>query len=800
MAAHALNPARVSVGIKAYAPYTHVVCLLMLFVFMPFISMGAESMIIVTITLNGEAKGEFFIEATTDGDYLITPDDLKAIGLVDPIGTMSTVNGKSYVSLKSIKGVSFSLNEKTVALEIAASPELLQKSVIDLRPKISEKVVYPKDTSFFLNYGLNYTAGNNSDSSSFSAANQFGARLGDFLFLTDSSFVDTKESSRFVRLMSSVIYETRKDFNRLLFGDTYATSGNLGSSVNIGGISFSRNYGMDPYFIKQPTAGYLGYISLPSEVDVYVDGSRVRSERFSPGGIDLRNIVAYNGAHNLEIVVKDAFGREQRLRYPFYSADVLLRKGLHDFNYNLGFLRDNFGQKSNEYSRLAFLASHKYGLTNAITTSLQAEGLSDLYNFGPLVTFLFKDLGLFSLQYSQSFGRGKQTGSAASFRHSFQGKGFSINSLFNGYSKHYSTISSATSPSTEKTKYELGAGVAYGMGSFGSISLDYASTKKYQGMDSQTVSINYSRNITRNASLNLSLIHTKTDRSNNGATLGITYFPWKETTLSLNLHKDRDSDSQVLQIQKNTPAGEGYGYRASVRRANSEDGEVTGFNPYVQYNGKYGIYSAEYFREEGGHAAVNEYTQLSMSGSIGYTGRSIGLGRPIYDSFGIVKVGDLAGVPVFHNNQEIGKTDTAGKVFIPGLYSYQNNHVTIDDTAVPIEYSIAGVTKQVSPPLRSGSFLSFDVTKIQSITGALLMKKDGATLPVEYSEVSMDVNGRPMTFVTARGGEFYIENIPPGKYKASFSSEDESFSFDVIIPKTADALIELGGVVVEDIH
>ncbi len=270
--------------------------------------------------------------------------------------------------------------------------------------------------------------------------------------------------------------------------------------------------------------------------------------------------------------------------------------------------------------------------------------------------------------------------------------------------------------------------------------------------------------------------------------------------LSLNLQKDRYTDSQVFQIQKNAPAGEGYGYRASLRRSKDKNGEITGINPYVQYNGKYGIYSAEYFREESNTAPDEYYTRFSMSGSIGYTGKTFGFGRPIYDSFGIVKVGDLAGVPVFHNNQEIGKTDKKGIVFIPGFYSYQNNHVTIDDTAVPIQYSIAGVTKQVSPPYRSGSFLSFDITKIQSIAGSLLVKKNGVVAPVEFIEVRMDVDDRPITFVTARDGEFYMENIPPGRYKASFSSVENSFSFDIIIPKTDDVLIDLGGIVVEDIH
>jgi hypothetical protein len=71
-------------------------------------------------------------------------------------------------------------------------------------------------------------------------------RSGDVLFLTDSLYTKTPEDSKWVRLMSNVTYERRGDLQWLVAGDTFASSGELGSTVNIGGLSFAKLYRLDP--------------------------------------------------------------------------------------------------------------------------------------------------------------------------------------------------------------------------------------------------------------------------------------------------------------------------------------------------------------------------------------------------------------------------------------------------------------------------------------------------------------------------------------------------------------------------
>ncbi len=767
-----------------------------LLIVLPFVDCLGMDRVVFSVVLNSEEKGEFFAYLTSDGDYLFSKEDLTAIGFEQPAGKIQGIKEKQYISLRSMEGVSFTFNEKTLSLEITASPNLLQKQAVDFRPVRRTNVYYPKDTGAFFNYGMNYTGDGRLDYKTFTGTTQLGARLGDFLFLNDSTYTNDETSERFVRLMSNITYESRLDLNRGVIGDVYATSGYLGSSVNIGGLSFSRNFNIDPYFIKQPMVDYTGFATLPSEIKVSIDGAQVKSDKVSPGRFDLRNILAFSGTHDLEITIKDAFGREQTLRYPFYTTDILLRKGLHEFSYNAGFLRDDYGVKSNDYSRLAYSFFHNYGITDSLTLGVRGEGLSDLANIGPQVSFLLKNYGVVSVSTGASFGGSSQNGYAGSLSYTYQQDKVNLRLLFNTYTDKYTTIT--TQPTDEKTRYELGAGIGYGTKTLGSISFDFATIKKYTGLDRESYTVNYSRNITKDSNIYLSMNHTRNDSSDTRFTLGLIYYPWKETTLSLNLQKDRDNDSQTLQVQKNAPVGEGYGYRASVSRTNTPYGETNSINPFVQYNGPYGIYSAEFNGNYPVRGTDNESINLNASGGIAYVGRTVAFGRPIDDSYGIVKVGDLKGVSVYHNNQMIGKTNKSGKVFIPNMNSYIENYVTIDDRDIPVEYSLERVGRYVSPSFKSGTFLPFDAVKVQAFTGLMQVKVDGKLSPVEFRDAALMVKGRKVPFVTGRGGEFYLENIPPGRYRGSYQDLDKTRYFDIIVPESEETIVKLGDILVEN--
>jgi outer membrane usher protein len=587
-----------------------------------------------------------------------------------------------------------------------------------------------------------------------------------------------------------------------ILGDSYASSGHLGSSVLLGGLSYSKNFSANPNIVKRPLQGFQGYVTVPSEISVYLNGVRLRSERVPAGGFDLQNIMAYGGRQDMEVVIKDAFGREQHVANPFYVSDSLLAQGFHDYSYHIGFQRQNIGAKNDHYDNHVFMGFHRYGLTNNLTVGLRGEAGNGLYNFGSGAS-LGTNVGVFDLDLAGSRDKEDKTGFAGSANYSFQGKRFNSRIGFTSYSEEFSNVAMAGSPNPgtlRKPKFEFGAGIGFGTKSFGSLALNYTLATKYNNEEKEIIGLMYSMGIGQKFSLTFSLNKsnergTDTNKNDLEFFVSLTYYPWKETIMT-NTGMNGGSFRGNFQIQKNAPPGEGYGYRAAIDMREEKDGLRTFVRPYFQYNGPYGMYSTEFSTQVTGTENSQTY-QFNASGAIVYVGNTFGFTRPVDDSFAIVKVGQVSGVRVFHNNQEIGKTDRSGKVVLPNFHSYDTNQIRINDKDIPLNYALTGVTRFISPSFRSGALVSFEAKKVQAFTGMLKIIKNNKKLPLEYHLVTMKVDGKIHSFQTGRDGEFFIEDAVPGSFKTSFKYEGKVYTFDIKVPKSDEIIIEAGEIHVQ---
>jgi outer membrane usher protein FimD/PapC len=242
----------------------------------------------------------------------------------------------------------------------------------------------------------------------------------------------------------------------------------------------------------------------------------------------------------------------------------------------------------------------------------------------------------------------------------------------------------------------------------------------------------------------------------------------------------------------------------------------------LQYNTRYNIIRGAYNRTYTGDTATDT-EQIFVSGAVVYVGSVLGFTRPVTDSFGLVKIGDLDGVRVYNNNQEIGRTNSSGVALVPNMGSYNDNLISINDKDIPMDYSLSGVAQYVSPPLRSGSCIVFGAGRLQYITG-MLKRRSGNTLePVEFVEVTMEVGDKEINFLTGRGGEFSFdtsmlgEHVQPehkdctflkkgedtrairaGQFRASFEQKGIKCTFNLVIPESKDTIVDLGAVACGD--
>jgi outer membrane usher protein FimD/PapC len=357
---------------------------------------------ILTLKVNEVKQGETDI-ILRGNDVLARVKDLKAIGMVSINGRRETLRGEEYVSLSSLQpALSFGVNEKTLALDLTIAPDAFGEHVIAGASNRPAKLEYPENNSGFLNYAVNLR-----DFKSIDAFSELGVTLNNTHLYTGIS--RTADGS-IVRGLSNVTVSNRQSANRFIIGDRLVNSDILGGSITMGGLSYFRDFALDPYMVRNPGLHYEGAVSTPSTLDVYSNGQLVRRVPLPPGQFQVNDLPVPSGSNNTRYVIRDAFGRERELGSAnFYFSSGLLTPGLHDFGYNIGTRRDDIGGKNWGYDMPLFLGHHRYGFTEYLTGGMRFEAAKGLVSGGPSVSFLLP-IGETELVGAASTDHGKTGG------------------------------------------------------------------------------------------------------------------------------------------------------------------------------------------------------------------------------------------------------------------------------------------------------------------------------------------------------------------------------------------------------
>jgi outer membrane usher protein len=776
--------------------------------------------LVINISINKEVIGDFFAEHEEGGDLFFKLEDTVTLKLKFPQDRIVLINGEKYVPLSVFQDVSYTFDEKKLMVSIIGKTTEFKKTVINLyqlgtRPK---NLYYPRETSAFLNYGLAYSYTDPIGSKSYSLSNKIGARTGDLFFVSDSLYTKTDTSEQFVRLQSNATYERRNELQWFVVGDQFANSGSLGSTVNIGGIGFSKLYRLDPYFITQPVFNIKGVSEFQSEVEVYFDNVLVSKQSIAPGQFDLANIYSYAGSHKVDIILKDPFGNVRKILYPLYFGTQLLREGLHEYSYNVGFLREQYGTESNQYGKSVFSAFHRYGVTSAFNIGARAEGADGIYNGGLSTSFSLPYIGTFLMSAATSKVSGLW-GAAALLQHSYQAKSFSTNLFFQKYSRDYGNISNITSPNM--TDYAANLSIGFRLSARDSVSFGYSSNRTFDSITTHVFSGSYSIQLSKMVGLFVNASTTHGNGVIDAINIGFNFTFDNKMHGSTSYNKVGDTNIQALQFQKDTPVGEGLGYHVYSNRTENNSSTSYWFNPGFQYNGRYGIYNVDTIVQSTDHGQTTNAYNLSAAGSLVYAGGFLGASRPVNDSFSIVMVDKLPGVTVLNNGQRIGETNSSGTTVVPNMPPYSQNQIVLDMKNIALDYTISGINQMISPSIWSGSCISFDAVKVRAVTGNVYAKAGDKKVPLEYVELLMKVNNKEVTFPTGKGGEFYLENIltasaakdtndnlscsiiaerrkkgsdyiQPGSYIARGELEGKKCEFSITFPTTEDIITDLG--------
>jgi outer membrane usher protein len=758
--------------------------------------------IILQVIVNGQNEGEHFFILAETGEIFASLETLTSLRFkatwLDKLSTDDELIALHTLSPE----FTFELDDQAATLKIEVLPQLLKPQIIKPEPQNEPRhdTISPEPISGLMNYQIDADFTTINGFQSFNLPWEWGIKLNEALVYSSFRYTYQDESSeKPVRLLTYLTWDDTQQLRRWVIGDFAASGGLLTSRGMLGGISLQKHFNLNPRLVRYPGIDLFGVVETPSQAALYVNDSLIETRDLQPGEVAFLDVINRTGSGEAVLVVTDAFGTEKRFTTPFYVSPGLLKPGLHDYGYHLGFERKALGHQSADYGKLSSRGFHRYGFSKVFTGGLHFEFNNQVVNWGPTTTIVFgstselnTDLGM--SHHQDQFGYGLR----AYFN--YTQRRFHANLGIEVFSHDYANLVTPTGAAEDKVRHHATLGLSLNLEpSFGSLSTTYSETKRGlpENPNSQNFSLSYQKTLSKNLSMSISANHSWGSLKRDNVYLNLFYHFGHKKTLNYSTNYLADPDNQdyrqVLNLQQGQGYDPGYGYQVRLQQQTGSREGKSG-EGHLRYQGDQGIYTATYR-----HLNETGSGHLSLAGGVGVLPQGIYLTRPISDSFALVKTGTVANIPIRYSNQIVGRTDAAGEFLIPHLTAYYENQLSIMPTDLPFNYAFDKLTQYVLGGQRSGSVVNFAITQFSAVEGTVYLKSKEPNQPQLANEHILEtvpfeviVQDQKIETFLGKQGYFYLEQIPVGQYEARAILENGVCVVRLNIPETSAVLTDLG--------
>lgn len=664
--------------------------------------------------------------------------------------TPTVIDQVSYIELNQIQGISYRYDDLTQKISIQVPLKLLtgekqygyqEQSAASINPLQNKKGLL-----------LNYTAfaQQNADLTSFNAWNElryFGLFNGVFSLSGNYQYQNYSASK-------GQILDTywEKDFPdkllRLRIGDAQSDALAWTRSTRISGLSLSKNFALQPYAVTTPLMSFKGQVTLPSQIDLIINGIKQSSENVVPGQFDIKTIPSITGAGNAQMVITDINGQQQVQNFSLYHANHLLAQGLSDWSFNLGYPKLNYGVSSFDYANdLAFTGSFRYGLSNTaslathveLTKQLQQVGLGTAYQLG-------KQAGQINLSYAYSQAS-EQKGQLFGFGYSWNSALMSLN--YNGLRQfgQFNDIASLNDAvfANQSDQFYMGFNTKIGQ-----VGASYIAQVYKDQPSNRFILLNWSYMVSQR--MNVSFSYSR-DLLNKDNSYYLSFnIPWaKRNSATATIQQSNHNTQMSLNVLHAVDQDQGgLGWQALANRTE----QYAQFQGQLDYLGRYGLaqFNVQHIASD---QQSNTSAYASVSGGLVILKDALLPKRLDNGSFAIVSTDQVADVPVRLENRLIGKTNSKGYLLLDHLNPYQHNSVAVDTLDLPLNLKIETTQQDAVPRQSSAVFVRFPMYQVKAVQFQAV-DQQGNNLPVG-ALVWVD-KSEPITIV-AHEGIVYLDDV-----------------------------------------
>lgn len=546
-----------------------------------------------------------------------------------------------------------------------------------------------------------------------------------------------------VRLDTWWSMEDRAQPRTLRFGDAVGRSGVWGRSVRYGGVQWATDYGLLPFFPTFPMPSISGDAKVPSTLEVFINQSLVSRTPVQSGPFELSEVPVVSGAGEVRVAVPDLLGRQTYLTQSFYQAPQLLREGLNDIAIEGGWLRRNYGSRSDDYGPPFASLTHRRGMRDDFTLETRLEMQPQQGALGESAYVLLDSLALASATLAYGSGtRGGGLLGGVGLERQVAG-GYSVFGQTQWAEPGFSQLGESLSALPPRRRDVLGASFTPHLN--GTLSLSWVDEDRRAATPFQLLSLAYNLRLTTDWSFFATAQEVRQGAHYESLVLGLTWLLDQNRVVSAQSQRQTAAGyTNRAEFQQNLRKPLDYGYRLAVERHGDRSREL-GSGTWREEHGQ--LTADVTHDEQGANFRLGGATALANIGDRFYWT------RPVQNSFAVVDTGALAGVGVLFENLPVGHTGRDGTLLVPDLRANQTNTFVLDPGDIPLEATVPRMSRSVVAPTRGGVRLVFPV---ETRASALLRVRlaDGGELPAGARVLD---TGTGQLVPVGPGGEIYVQ-------------------------------------------
>ncbi|CAN7281795.1 fimbria/pilus outer membrane usher protein [Acidovorax sp. LjRoot117] len=730
------------------------------------------SLLYLDVQINGQPQGQLVEVVQNGDDFEIEAETLRRMHIhnAQPRNTRLAVN--------RLPGVSVEYEPLTQQLSLTVPPQWLpMQRLADETPQES-----PDSTTgsgWLLNYDIYSTHSRRHSLTSLWSEQRYFSPDG-VVSNTGLVRLQVRDATRgYVRYDTRWTRTDTGTATEAIYGDIVSGSLPWSTSVRLGGVQWSRNFGVRPDLVTYPLPQFAGQAAVPSAVDLFLNGFKAFSNRVAPGPFTLSEMPLVSGAGTASVVTTDALGRQVYTTIPFYVHRELLRPGWTDYSLPLGALRRDYGVRSFSYGRPVATGVYRQGLSDVLTLEAQAQAGKGLgvAGVGGLAGLGMMGIANASITrgYTSRSGSGWQY--SAGWQYNTQRAGISLQQ--SGRTARFGDASTYADDGYQLPRRTRQLNLSWTLGR-GAVSAGWLDTRDARSERSRIAFASYSTPLRGNTYLTVTAGRTL-ETGENQLRLQLTYFLGDNASAQLASGKTRGSTQTYASYQRSLPTEGGWGWNASHTLSGGPE--------------RYGQASVQYrnatLAVEGGVSTSAGQTMQwgGLAGSLGVIDGHVFAANRVHDGFALVSTQGMPDVPIMYENQLAGYTNAQGYLLVPSVPAYYPGRYAVDPLTLPPDVDIPALERRMAVSRNAGMLVQLPVLKMRTAT-ITLVDQDGKPVPAG-SAVHHAPGG--MHTVVGWDGVVYLTVLHPRNQltvrtpegtecRAEFSEADYAAARDLVVP------------------